>query len=384
MNARYVYGVSATPVRSDSLEKINFFLLGPVRHKYTALERTAEQGIDYLVYPRYTRTVDFSNKTDTNAAYALISENADRNRQIAEDIRACVKTGRNPVILTRYKEQARLIYGQVQDDADAVFLLYGDQSAKENEEVRRRLKELPPEKTMILIATGQKIGEGFDCPRLDTLMLAAPVSFAGRLEQYVGRLSREYGGKKRVVVYDYIDAHIPVFEGMYRKRLKTYKKIGFRVISDPAMEKQEANAIYDAESFADVFERDLVEADREIVISSPDLISEKVDRLIRLVKPRQEAGVTVTVITDVPENNVFGNAEYLHALTRRMQAAGIRVLWAEEPAERFAVMDRVLVWHGGVNLLGKEDAWGDGLIRVRDEKAAAELMEMGLAAVQEN
>ena len=384
VNARYVYGVSATPVRSDSLEKINFFLLGPVRHKYTALERTAEQGIDYLVYPRYTRTVDFSNKTDTNAAYALISENADRNRQIAEDIRACVKTGRNPVILTRYKEQARLIYGQVQDDADAVFLLYGDQSAKENEEVRRRLKELPPEKTMILIATGQKIGEGFDCPRLDTLMLAAPVSFAGRLEQYVGRLSREYGGKKRVVVYDYIDAHIPVFEGMYRKRLKTYKKIGFRVISDPAMEKQEANAIYDAESFADVFERDLVEADREIVISSPDLISEKVDRLIRLVKSRQEAGVTVTVITDVPENNVFGNAEYLHALTRRMQAAGIRVLWAEEPAERFAVMDRVLVWHGGVNLLGKEDVWGDGLIRVRDEKAAAELMEMGLAAVHEN
>ena len=384
VNARYVYGVSATPVRSDSLEKINFFLLGPVRHKYTALERTAEQGIDYLVYPRYTRTVDFSNKTDTNAAYALISENADRNRQIAEDIRACVKTGRNPVILTRYKEQARLIYGQVQDDADAVFLLYGDQSAKENEEVRRRLKELPPEKTMILIATGQKIGEGFDCPRLDTLMLAAPVSFAGRLEQYVGRLSREYGGKKRVVVYDYIDAHIPVFEGMYRKRLKTYKKIGFRVISDPAMEKQEANAIYDAESFADVFERDLVEADHEIVISSPDLISEKVDRLIRLVKPRQEAGVTVTVITDVPENNVFGNAEYLHALTRRMQAAGIRVLWAEEPAERFAVMDRVLVWHGGVNLLGKEDVWGDGLIRVRDEKAAAELMEMGLAAVHEN
>ena len=384
VNARYVYGVSATPVRSDSLEKINFFLLGPVRHKYTALERTAEQGIDYLVYPRYTRTVDFSNKTDTNAAYALISENADRNRQIAEDIRACVNTGRNPVILTRYKEQARLIYGQVQDDADAVFLLYGDQSAKENEEVRRRLKELPPEKTMILIATGQKIGEGFDCPRLDTLMLAAPVSFAGRLEQYVGRLSREYGGKKRVVVYDYIDAHIPVFEGMYRKRLKTYKKIGFRVISDPAMEKQEANAIYDAESFADVFERDLVEADHEIVISSPDLISEKVDRLIRLVKPRQEAGVTVTVITDVPENNVFGNAEYLHALSCRMQAAGIRVLWAEEPAERFAVMDRVLVWHGGVNLLGKEDAWGDGLIRVRDEKAAAELMEMGLAAVHEN
>lgn len=383
VNARYVYGVSATPVRSDSLEKINFFLLGPVRHKYTALERTAEQGMEYLVYPRYTRTVDFSNKADTNAAYALTSENEDRNRQIAEDVRNCVKAGRTPVVLTRYKEQARLIYGQVQNDADAVYLLYGDQSPKENEQVRKRMKELPPDRTMILIATGQKIGEGFDCPRLDTLMLAAPVSFAGRLEQYVGRLSREYDGKKRVIVYDYIDSHIPVFDGMYQKRLKTYKKIGFRVISNPAIEKQEVNAIYDSGSYTDIFERDLVEADKEILISSPSLISEKVDRLIRLVKPRQEAGVNVTVITDVPENNAFGNAEYLYALIRQMQSVGIRVRLAEEEARCFAVIDRVLVWHGGVNLLGKEDAWEDNLIRVRDGKAAAELMEMGLEAVQE-
>ena len=114
------------------------------------------------------------------------------------------------------------------------------------------------------------------CPRLDTLMLAAPVSFAGRLEQYVGRLSREYDGKKRLIVYDYIDSHIPVFDGMYQKRLKTYKKIGFQVISNPAIEKQEVNAIYDSGSYTDVFERDLVEADREILISSPSLISEDV------------------------------------------------------------------------------------------------------------
>ena len=117
------------------------------------------------------------------------------------------------------------------------------------------------------------------------------------------------------------------------------------------------------------------------MISSPSLISEKVDRLIRLVKPRQEAGVNVTVITDVPENNAFGNAEYLYVLIRQMQSVGIRVRLAEEEARCFAVIDRVLVWHGGVNLLGKEDAWEDNLIRVRDGKAAAELMEMGLEAV---
>ena len=45
------------------------------------------------------------------------------------------------------------------------------------------MKEVPEDRTLILIATGSKIGEGFDFPRLDTLMLAAPVSYEGRLEQ---------------------------------------------------------------------------------------------------------------------------------------------------------------------------------------------------------
>ena len=53
-------------------------------------------------------------------------------------------------------------------------------------------------------------------------MLAAPVSFEGRLEQYVGRLHRDYTGKKDVVVYDYIDSHIKVFENMYAKKQKAF------------------------------------------------------------------------------------------------------------------------------------------------------------------
>ncbi len=68
-----------------------------------------------------------------------------------------------------------------------------------------------------MVATGQKIGEGFDFPRLDVLMLAAPVSFEGRLEQYVGRLNRDYVGKEAVYVYDYIDSHVRYFDKMYAK-----------------------------------------------------------------------------------------------------------------------------------------------------------------------
>lgn len=113
-----------------------------------------------------------------------------------------------------------------------------------------------------MVATGQKIGEGFDYPRLDTLMLAAPVSFEGRLEQYIGRLNRDYVGKKEVIVYDYIDSHIQVFDKMYAKRLRTYKRTGFELITNRVLEKQSVNAIYDSGSYMDVFEQDIVECEK--------------------------------------------------------------------------------------------------------------------------
>ena len=177
--------------------------------------------------------------------------------------------------------------------------MYGDNSNKENETIRRQLKDVPRDKSLILVTTGQKIGEGFDYPRLDTLILASPVSFAGRLEQYVGRLNRDYEGKRDVIVYDYIDSHIPVFDNMYLKRLRTYKKIGFCMMSDSIENKQDVNAIYDSGNYMDIFEQDLVEAEKEIVISSPGITREKITRFIYLIKPRQEAGVKVTVMTKI-------------------------------------------------------------------------------------
>ncbi len=150
---------------------------------------------------------------------------------------------------------------------------------------------VPDDESLVLIATGQKIGEGFNFPRLDTLMLAAPIKFEGRLIQYVGRLNRLYDGKKDVIVYDYVDTHIGFFERQYKSRLKTYRKLGYQIISKPVTEKQIVNAIFDGRDYTETFERDLIEADREIVISSPGLSRQKVERLISLLKQRQKNGL---------------------------------------------------------------------------------------------
>ena len=384
INAKYVYGVSATPKRGDNLDKIIYMMLGPLRHKFTALERAKEQGIDHYFIPRYTRVVDtLDSKSDINKAYNIISTSDVRNEMIVNDVKSCVSLGQTPVILTRYKEHAKLLYDRLQNYADHVYLLYGGNSDKQNAEIRLKLKEVSVEESLILVATGQKIGEGFDFPRLDVLMLAAPVSFDGRLEQYIGRLNRDYKGKEAVYVYDYIDSHIRYFDYMYAKRLRTYRRTGFTLWTGEIHAKQVINAIYDSGNYSEKFEQDMIEADKNVTISSPDIRQDKIERLLYLVKSRQEAGVHITVITTEPDSVIYGNADVLYGLVDLMRESGITVQTKDEVEERFAVIDDELVWHGGVNLLGKEDMW-DNLMRIRNKQVAAELLEIIFGSNVEN
>ena len=382
ISAKYVYGVSATPKRGDHLDKIIYMMLGPLRHRFTALDRAEEQGIGHYFVPRYTRVIDtVESRNDINKAYSLISTSKVRNEMITNDIKKCISQKQTPVILTRYKEHAKILYDMLKDEADHVFLLYGDNSDRENTEIRMQLKQVPRTESLILIATGQKIGEGFDFPRLDVLMLAAPVSAEGRLVQYIGRLNRDHEGKEAVYVYDYIDAHMKKFNKMYGKRLRTYKKTGFSVWIGEQQDKQVVHAIFDSGNYTEKFEQDLVEAEKSIVISSPNIRQEKIDRLLSLVKERQEHGVRVTVITTEPDQVVYGNVDMCYELIQKMKQAAIHVVTKAEVEERFAVIDDELVWHGGMNLLGKEDVW-DNLMRIKDHQVAAELLEIAFSITE--
>lgn len=204
------------------------------------------------------------------------------------------------------------------------------------------------------------------------------MSFAGRLEQYIGRLNRDCEGKTEVIVYDYVDSHIRYFDNMYAKRLRTYKRIGFELTADMLVSKQEVNSIYDSGNYTDVFERDVIEARKCIIVSSPELTQDKIERFMYLLKPRQEAGVDVTVITVEPENISYGSPEFSLGMIESMRLGGIHVILKEEVVEHFAIIDDELVWHGGMNLLGKEDAW-DNLMRIKSSQVAAELLEIALA-----
>ena len=115
------------------------------------------------------------------------------------------------------------------------FVLHGRISKKQRANVIRELEELALDAPRVLLATGKLVGEGFDHPPLDTLVLAMPVSWKGTLQQYAGRLHRESASKKDVRIIDFVDTGHPALLRMWDKRQRGYRAMGYRIANDPCM-----------------------------------------------------------------------------------------------------------------------------------------------------
>jgi hypothetical protein len=96
--------------------------------------------------------------------------------------------------------------------------------------LQARLAAIPDAEARVLLATGSYLGEGFDDARLDTLLLAMPISWRGRIAQYAGRLHRRHDGKHEVRVIDYADLHVPMLARMFDRRCRGYEAIGYRLV----------------------------------------------------------------------------------------------------------------------------------------------------------
>ena len=371
--AKYVYGLTATPKREDGLEKKVFMQFGSVRFRYTAKERAEKQGIDHFVYPRFTMLVSTANLKVMEANRAVI-ECESRNEQIIADVENCIQNGRTPLVLTKYKEHAELLYQRLQGKADHVYLLQGGGSRKAKDKMRIQMRAISDAESIVLVAIDKYIGEGFNFPRLDTMMLTMPAAAEGNIEQFAGRLHRDYETKKEVIIYDYVDSHIRVLEKMYHKRLRTYKKIGYEICNNINVEKQNANTIFDIDSYEKVYEKDLLEANKEIIISSPGINHAKLDAFVKLINQRQEDGIKLTVITLNPEGYPEEKIEDTKRLVEILKNCGIRVKLQEHMHEHFAIIDDEIVWYGSMNFLSRAKA-DDNLMRVKSKDVAQELLE---------
>ncbi len=226
---RYILGLTATPHRRDGLQDILYMQCGPIRHSMEGLRTD-------LIKQLIVRQTEFTQSSDEQKPiqeiFRLLVHDEARNGLIQQDVLNAVAEGRRCLILSQWKEHCRMLADGLVKKGITPVLLKGTLGKKERKALLASIDETPKDKPLIVIATGQYLGEGFDCPQLDTLFLAFPVAFKGKLVQYVGRILRSFEGKDRTVVYDYADLQAPVLRSMYVKRHRAYKFLEFEEIND--------------------------------------------------------------------------------------------------------------------------------------------------------
>lgn len=225
VRAKYIYGLTATPIRKDGLHPIIFMQCGPIRYK---VDSKTQAKVRPFVHRLIIRKTDFaSTSTSTQEIYKQLSSDVKRNQQLFDDVLNTLEEGRSPIILTERIDHLEKLKNQFKGFAKNIIVLSGNLSKKEQKEELSRLSMIPENEERLVIATGKYIGEGFDDARLDTLFLAMPISWKGTLQQYVGRLHRLHDNKQEVRVYDYVDNQVPILKKMFIKRQAGYKIMGY-------------------------------------------------------------------------------------------------------------------------------------------------------------
>ena len=370
--AKYVYGLSATPTRQDGHHPIVFMQCGPIRYLVDAKQQAQQRSFSHFLIPRLTKT-RLPDTQSIQDVYAAVVKNELRNAQIIHDVVSAIKDGRTPIILTERRDHAEALFAVLQNSAAHVFLLLGSDSAKDKREKLEALRAVPQDESLLIVATGKYIGEGFDEPRLDTLFIAMPFSWKGTLAQYVGRLHRNYEGKREVCVYDYVDIHVPMLERMYQKRLKGYAELGYQTLSEDM--ESSPGLIYSGQSYGETFGKDILAAGRELVISAPILAQSR----IRAVLSQLPTGIKLKVITrDVESYSLEQQARILGAI-KLLEDAGASVVELPKLTQRYAVIDSAIVWYGDINFLSAVKA-EDTAIRLESPELAGGLLDLETGA----
>ena len=235
--ARFWLGLTATPYRRDGLDDLIGFQLGPVRHTIEHADPDTLEGAIadrpqtvLKVHPtgfRYEEPLDVSIPGAIAELHRALANDDSRNGQILTDVVEATTRGRHCLVLAQRTTHVDHLADKLTERGLAPVVLKGGMGARARKAALARLAQDAESSPLLVVATGNFIGEGFDCPALDTLFLAGPVSFKGRLVQYAGRVLRAHPGKQTAEVHDYFDVEEPVLAAALAKRAPGYLSLGF-------------------------------------------------------------------------------------------------------------------------------------------------------------
>ena len=376
-NAKYVYGLTATPTRKDGHHPILFMHCGPIRYRDNAKKQAENRPFDHYIIPRFTslRVPLDSDEKDVSIQelYSEIVDNDFRNQQIVEDVLNSYQQGRNCIVLSLRTAHIELLAKKLREEVPDVVMLMGGMGTKTTREVFNRITDTPADKNLILVATGSFIGEGFDEPRLDTLFLAMPISWKGTLQQYAGRLHRLFKNKKEVRIYDYVDIHVKMLERMYQKRLTGYASMGYKAKGEDIMSSP-LDIIFDKDSFLPVFSHDIAGAKKEILIVSPFVRKRRTLQVVQHLKIALDKKIRVIIVTRPIEDFKAKERIALQRILDILKGNEISVVYKSNIHQKFAIMDQKIVWYGSVNLLSYGSAQ-ESIMRIESPNIANELIK---------
>ena len=233
--AKYFLGLTATPVRKDGLQAILHMQCGPIRYEME------EYGAKDLIKKAIIKETTFkliqenSEQVPIHEIWNELIKSPERLEMIATDLKSCIAEGACPLLVSDRKEHLSLISQSISPSVKQKakeILLVGDMGKKARKEAFDQIDDCVREHApFYILSTGSLIGEGVDIPMLDRLILAMPISFKGRLKQYVGRIHRPYEGKKEVFIYDYLDPGMGLTISMLKKRLSAYREMEYKIES---------------------------------------------------------------------------------------------------------------------------------------------------------
>ena len=226
IKAKYVLGLTATPVRRDGKQPVIFMGIGPVR--YTASKPTGTPQ-DLAVQSRLITTpIDLPAESGIQDVFRYLVNDINRTKLIASQIIDSFSQGRKVLVLTERTDHLGIVYSLVCEKITSLFVLHGRIPKKQRAATIAELDSMAPNTPHVVLATGKLVGEGFDHPPLDTLILTMPVSWKGTLQQYAGRLHRESAEKTNVRIIDFVDTDHPALLRMWEKRKQGYRLMGYR------------------------------------------------------------------------------------------------------------------------------------------------------------
>ncbi len=176
---RHFLGLTATPYRRDGLQEIVTMQCGPIRHR---IERNASRpgNVELKLTVRETQLAfaDAGGKP-IHEVFRLLVEDEQRLELVCNDVLAALAEGRRCLVLSQWKKHCHALAARLQSKGVPPLLLEGGIGKRARAALLAQIENTSRSDALVVVATGQYLGEGFDCPQLDTLFPRVPHDVGG-------------------------------------------------------------------------------------------------------------------------------------------------------------------------------------------------------------